>query len=254
MADQHDPFSRCFTCGAEGECAHRVLYVEGRAEANRVRHELEDARDRRASLEAAWEWSGALREVARGERDPRAAVEATRDLALSRTAAVDVQASIRETAGRDLAKVDALTELGVKAEELARTRPTREQWVESYDAVIATAASWSGPIQYCECGKPFNGDGRRLYCSDACGSRIRMAKKRIPDQLQREKAEVALEALRKHLAECGECLRIRRPCERALELMADSEAARNGDLAFGENVERLGDEVDNVPMPDEKCP
>ena len=169
----------------------------------------EEDRDRRASLEAAWEWSVALREVARGERDPRAAVEATRDLALSRTAAVDVQAAIRETAGSEMAKADALAELGTKGLDLARTRPTREQWAESYDDVIGPAAGYRGPIQFCECGKPFNGDGRRSYCSDDCAKRAQDRRRRERRQAEKEEAE---RALKEHDASCASCRR-GAPCE-----------------------------------------
>lgn len=154
----------CPVCGAPGECVHRVLDLEGRAEA-------EDDKALRASVTASYLWAGARKEAAKGEGDPVRAINVAREIALGQQTDPAVAYYIEELANLEVARATAILTLGDKAADLARTLPTSEQWRTFYENEVAPALEWRAPLAWCDCGMPFLPSSRRQYCSRRCEDR-----------------------------------------------------------------------------------
>jgi hypothetical protein len=187
MSSESKILGPCPTCSAPAECAHRVYYLEGWAEASRAQDEAEDDKALRASVTASYLWAGALREAAKGERDPVRAVNVAREIALAQQTDPAVAYYIKEQANLEVARANAIMTLGDKAADLARTMPTPEQWHSFYESEVAPTLKWRAPLAWCECGKPFLPNGRRQYCSTKCEDRNTQRSNKRPTPEQRDK-------------------------------------------------------------------
>jgi hypothetical protein len=203
------PCEKCHVAGRHGvmdPCEHYVRPDSLPPPAVvRAQREAEASANRRVTIEAAYEWHAARREVEKQERDPRVAVDRARELAASRADTDAVREKIAAIAALEATKVDALAGLGANAAALARTVPTREEWLAFYEREIVAASTWRGPIEWCSCGTPFVANGRRLHCSPTCGSRIR-------EQRSREKQHGPGRSWTEHRASCEACGGGRAPC------------------------------------------
>jgi hypothetical protein len=140
--------------------------------------------------------------------------------------------------------------------------PTPSEWAEFHATQIAPVIQllWYGYSARCEaCGEPLvvTAEDKR-FCSEACAARARKRrldtkkkKSRRPSPDRRSALRLAKEKWQQHRAECPTCSgKGRRMCSEGNDLLQASVAAMPGDLAFDDNVVRLGDDVDHLAAVD----
>lgn len=147
-------------------------------------------------------WRDALREAEKREREPLAAAERARVIALARVRGDAMKAAVRVHAQLEIDRATAVQELRSKVDRLLRELPNREQWAQFYEREIAPASRWLHPVERCgECGKPFVRTKTRRFCSDTCSARRRMRGRGT----QSARRDAAADALKKHAAGCRLC-------------------------------------------------